>query len=46
MEHLRTAVQKGIEAIERGDFAEVDTAGILQFGDAIKAKGRGRKKAE
>ncbi len=46
MEHQRTAVQKGIEAIERGDFAEVDTAGILQFGDAIKAKGRGRKKAE
>jgi prevent-host-death family protein len=46
VEHLRTAVQKGIEAIERGDLFEVDTAGILQFGDAIKNEGRGRKKAE
>jgi len=41
-DHLRTAVQKGIEVIENDDFAEVDTAGILQFGDAIKKKGRGQ----
>jgi len=42
IDHLRTAVQKGIEVIERGDFSEADTAGILQFGDAIKKKGRER----
>ena len=46
LEKLRSEVQKGIQAIERGDFVEFEQAGIRQFGDSIKSRGRGRKKAK
>ena len=46
LEKLRSEVQKGIQAIERGDFVEFEQAEIPQFGDSIKSRGRGRKKAQ
>ena len=46
LEKLRSEVHKGIEAIERGDFVEIGKDEILQFGDSIKTKGRGRKTVE
>jgi len=46
LEKLRSEVQKGIQAIERGDFVELDDAEIQQFGDSIKSSGRDRKKAK
>ena len=46
LEKLRSEVQKGIQAIERGDFVEVEKAELRQFGDSIKAEGRRRKKAK
>ena len=42
LEMLRSEVHKGIQAIERGNFTEIENAEILQFGDAIKTKGRSR----
>jgi len=46
LEKLRSEVQKGIQAIERGDFVEFEQGEIQQFGDSIKSRGRGRKKAK
>jgi len=46
LEKLRSEVHKGIEAIERGDFVEIGKDEILQFGDSIKTKDRGRKTVE
>lgn len=46
LEKLRSEVQKGIEAIERGDFVEFEQTEIRQFGDSIKSRGRGRKQAK
>jgi len=46
LENLRSEVQKGIQAIERGDFFEVEIKEILKFGDSIKKQGRTRKTVE
>jgi len=46
LENLRSEVNKGIQAIERGDFIEIENKEILQFGDSIKAQGRTRKTVE
>jgi prevent-host-death family protein len=46
LEKLRLEVQKGIQSIEQGDFDEFGPAEIRQFGDSIKSRGRGRKKAK
>ncbi len=43
---LRTETQKGIDAIERGDFVEIGKTELRQFGDSIKTEGRRRKKTE
>ena len=40
---LRSEVQKGIEAIESGNFVEIDVAEIGQFAESIKSSGRSRK---
>jgi prevent-host-death family protein len=46
IEKLRSEVQKGIEAIGRGDFVEFEQTEIRQFGDMIKSRGRGRQKTK
>lgn len=46
LEKLRSEVQKGIQAIERGDFVEFEQTEILRFGDSIKSRGRDRKQAK
>jgi prevent-host-death family protein len=43
LEKLRTDIQKGIQAVERGNFVEVDKTEILGFGDSIKSKNREQK---
>ena len=40
LKHLRAEVQKGIDAIERGDFTEYQESELLQLSDRIKAVGR------
>ena len=42
LENLRVEVEKGIKAIERGDFVTIERGNIQQFGDSIKAAGRKR----
>jgi len=44
LEKLRSEVQKGIQAIERGEFVEFEQAEIRQLGDSIKSRGRDSKK--
>jgi len=46
LEHLRTEIQKGIDAIERGEFVEITKQELRQVGDSIKAEGRRRKNPE
>ena len=43
LQQLRSEVQKGFEAIESGDFVEIDAAEIGQFAESIKSSGRSRK---
>ena len=44
LDQLRTEIQKGIDAIESGNFVEIEKIELRQFGDSIKAKGRSLKK--
>lgn len=44
LERLRMEVQKGIDAIERGDYIEVDEAGLTRLIEDIKARGHARMK--
>ena len=46
LEKLRSEVEKGLQAIERGDFVEVEKADLQQFGESIKSEGRRRMKAK
>jgi prevent-host-death family protein len=46
LEKLRSEVQKGLQAIERGDYVEIERSEIRQFGDSIKSEGRSNKTAE
>ena len=40
LERLRTAVQRGLDDIARGNFVETDEAGLDQLVDEIISKGR------
>lgn len=42
MEELRREVDKGIEAIEHGDFVEYDADGLKQHLEDVKSRGRER----
>ncbi len=42
LERLRAEVQKGIDAIDQGDFVEVDEAGLGRLVDDIMTTGRER----
>jgi antitoxin ParD1/3/4 len=44
-DELRKEVQKGIDSVARGEFAEYDGEGIAHLADAVKAEGRRRKAA-
>ena len=46
LDQLRTEIQKGIDAIESGNFVEIEKVELRQFGDSIKAKGRSLKKTK
>ena len=40
LERLRTEVQLGLDALTKGDSIEVDTDGLRDMGEEIKANGR------
>ena len=42
MEDLRREVDKGIEALENGDFVEYDAEGLKQHLEDVKSRGRDR----
>lgn len=42
LERLRAAVDQGIEAIERGDYTDLDECDLAGFADRIKTAGRRR----
>lgn len=42
LERLRANVQQGIDAIERGDYVELDEGDLVGFADRIKTAGRGQ----
>jgi prevent-host-death family protein len=42
LEQLRAEVQKGIAAIERGEFVEVGRSNLRQLSDSIKSEGKVR----
>ena len=44
LQQLRAEVQKGIDAIESGNFVQIDSTNIKQFSDSIKTQGRERKR--
>jgi antitoxin ParD1/3/4 len=44
-EELRREVRKGLESVERGDFAEYDRGAVLNLAEEVKAAGR-RRRAE
>jgi len=43
LQQLRSEIQIGLDAIESGDFMEIDAAEIRQFTESIKSAGRARK---
>ena len=43
LQQLRSEIQIGLDAIESGDFVEIDAGEIRQFAESIKAAGRTRK---
>lgn len=43
LQQLRSEIQIGLDAIESGDFVEIDAGEIRQFAESIKSAGRARK---
>ena len=42
LQQLRSEIQIGLDAIESGDFVEIDAGEISQFAESIKSAGRAR----
>ena len=40
LENLRAEVQKGIAAVERGEFEELERTDVLRYGETLRNKAR------
>lgn len=43
LEHLRREVDAGLQALETGDYMDLDADGLRRYFDEVKAQGRVRR---